>query len=336
MAAIEVNASSSICRKCGKAYGRQKGYFPVSYGFLYRGIGHLPYCKECVDGMFNEYLAECKDTKMAVRQMCRKLDLYWNEKLYEPVERQNTPRSILTGYMGKINSPRYANKSYDDTLREEGALWIEPANYANIHPDESVAVSEDDNINVPEEVIVFWGPGYTPSMYIELEQRRKYWMSKYPDDVELDIGTEALIRQICSLEIDINRDRAAGKPADKNINTLNTLLGSASLKPAQKKSDDYESSLANTPLGVWLYRYENKRPLPEVDKDLRDVNGVKKYIFTWMGHLCKMMNVKNGYTKMYEEEVNRLRVERPEYDGDDDETLLSDAYSGISKGGDDD
>lgn len=336
MAGIEVNASSSICRKCGTAYGRLKGYFPVSYGYLYRGTGHLPYCKECVDSMFNAYLAECKDTKKAVRQMCRKLDLYWNEKLYESSEKQNTPRSIMTSYIGKINSPKYANKSYDDTLREESALWIEPIAYANMEPVVVGISQSDEDIEVPDDVVVFWGPGYTPSMYMELEQRRMYWMSKYPDDAELDIGTETIIRQICSLEIDINRDRAAGKPVDKNINTLNTLLGSASLKPAQKKTDDYESSLANTPLGVWLYRYENKRPLPEVDKDLQDVNGVKKYIFTWMGHLCKMMNIKNGYTKLYEEEVDRLRVDKPEYDGDDDETLLNDAYSGVSKGGGDD
>lgn len=336
MAAIEVNASSSICRKCGTAYGRLKGYFPVSYGFLYRGTGYLPYCKECVDSMFNAYLAECKDTKMAVRQMCRKLDLYWNERLFESAEKQSSPRSIMTSYMGKINGTKFANMSYDDTLKAEDALWLEPAKYMSIQTTEQVISEPDDDIEVPKEVIEFWGPGYTPSMYMELEQRRAYWMSKFPDDAELDIGTEALIRQICSLEIDINRDRAAGKSADKNINTLNTLLGSASLKPAQKKSDDYESSLANTPLGVWLYRYENKRPLPEVDKDLQDVNGVKKYIFTWMGHLCKMMNIKNGYTKLYDAEVDRLRVERPEYDGDDDETLLNDVYSGVSKGGDDD
>lgn len=335
MAALEVNASSSICRKCGTAYGRLKGYFPVSYGFLYRGTGYLPYCKECVDSMFNAYLAECKDAKMAVRQMCRKLDLYWSEKLFESAEKQSTPRSIMTSYIGKINGTKFANMSYDDTLKAEDALWLEPAKYASVQLQEPAISEQNDDIEVPEDVIVFWGPGYTPSMYIELENRRKYWMSKYPDDVELDIGTEALIRQICSLEIDINRDRAAGKSADKNINTLNTLLGSASLKPAQQKSDDYESSLANTPLGVWLYRYENKRPLPEVDKDLQDVNGVKKYIFTWMGHLCKMMNIKNGYTKLYEEEIDKLRVERPEYDGDDDETLLNDAYSGVSNGGDD-
>ena len=99
------------------------------------------------------------------------------------------------------------------------------------------------------------------------------------------------------------------------------------IKPAQRKDDELEAELSSTPLGVWIYRFENKRPLPEIDDQLKDVNRLKKYIFTWMGHLCKMLGVKNGYTKLYDEEIDRLRVEKPEYDGDDDEALMSHAYS---------
>ena len=44
-----------------------------------------------------------------------------------------------------------------------------------------------------------------------------------------------------------------------------------------------------------------------------------------------MLGVKNGYTKMYEDEINRLKVEKPEYDGDE-EDLLIESYSA----GDDD
>ena len=100
------------------------------------------------------------------------------------------------------------------------------------------------------------------------------------------------------------------------------------MKPTQKKDVAMEEELSTTPLGVWIWRYENKRPLPEVDDSLKDVNHIKKYIFTWMGHLCKMVGVKNGYTKMYEDEIARLRVEMPEYDDEDEEDLLIGAYSG--------
>lgn len=334
MAAIEVNASSSTCRKCGTAYGRLKGYFPVSYSYLYKGTGYLPYCKDCVDGMFAAYLQECKDSKVAVRQMCRKLDLYWSEKVYEAVEKQNSTRSMMTSYITKINAVKLASKSYDDTLREEGALWLEPKAYADVEQVITGIQSTDGDAAIPDEVIAFWGPGYTPSMYMELEERRKYLVSKYPSTTELDIGTETLIRQICILEIEINKARMEGKPVDKLINTLNTVLGSANLKPAQKK-EDADAELDKMPLGVGIQKWEYSRPLPPTPKEKRDINQVIKNITTWyLGHACKMVGIRNSYCKMYEDAMAELRVENPDHAEEDDDTLLNSVFGDLEEGGD--
>ena len=326
--AIEVNASSAICSKCGKSYGRRKGYFPVNYGLLYKGVGYVSVCKDCIDAMYNGYLSQCNNARDAVRQMCRKLDLYWSDKVYEIVERKNTTSTMMTSYIAKINTVSYSGKSYDDTLAEEGTLWnwsaqpvVEP------EPAQSNTQADDEEMKIPEDVIAFWGDGYTPEMYTSLEQRRSYWMSRFPEDYELDIGTEAIIRQICSLELDINRDRAAGRAVDKSVNALNTLLGSASLKPTQKKADDTDSSIDKTPLGVWAQRLEYKRPIKEVDPELQDVDGIVRYISIWyLGHLCKMLGIKNTYCKLYEEEIAKMRVEHPEYEDEDDETLFNDIF----------
>ena len=336
MAAIEVNASSSTCRKCGTAYGRLKGYFPVSYSYLYKGTGYLPYCKDCVDGMFAAYLQECKDSKVAVRQMCRKLDLYWSEKVYEAVEKQNSTRSMMTSYITKINAVKMASKSYDDTLREEGALWLEPKAYADVEQVITGIQSTDGDAAIPDEVIAFWGPGYTPSMYMELEERRKYLVSKYPSTTELDIGTETLIRQICILEIEINKARMEGKPVDKLINTLNTVLGSANLKPTQKK-EDADAELEKMPLGVGIQKWEYSRPLPPTPKEKRDINQVIKNITTWyLGHACKMVGIRNSYCKMYEDAMAELRVENPDHAEEDDDTLLNSVFGDLEEGGDTD
>lgn len=336
MAAIEVNASSSTCRKCGTAYGRLKGYFPVSYSYLYKGTGYLPYCKDCVDGMFAAYLQECKDSKVAVRQMCRKLDLYWSEKVYEAVEKQNSTRSMMTSYISKINAVKLASKSYDDTLREEGVLWLEPKAYADAEQVITGVDTTDEELNVSDDIVLFWGPGYTPSMYMELENRRKYWISKYPQEAELDIGTEALIRQICSLEIDINKARMEGKPIDKYVNTLNTVLGSANLKPTQKK-EDADAELEKMPLGVGIQKWEYSRPLPSTPKEKRDINQVIKNITTWyLGHACKMVGIRNSYCKMYEDAMAELRVENPDHAEEDDDTLLNSVFGDLEEGGDTD
>ena len=340
---FEVGADKAICSRCGTAYGKRKGNFPVSYAILHRGLGYLPICRNCLDSIFNAYLAQCNDPKMAVRQICRKLDLYWNESIYDSVVVKSTTRSVMTQYLARINSTAYAGKSYDNTLSNEGTLWSfgtadgkQSDNVSSVvNYDESKQEVTDEDIS--DDIKAFWGSGLAPSMYLELEQRRSYWMSRPPFNVdELDVGAEALLRQICSLELDINRDRAAGRSVDKSINAFNTLIGSINLKPAQKRQEDLDSTLVNTPLGVWLYKYENERPLPEVDEELKDVNGIKRYIFTWMGHLCKMLGIKNTYSKMYEDEIARYRVERPEYDGDDDETMMQDILlDGEEEGGDD-
>lgn len=328
---IEINSSSAVCRKCGMAYGRLKGYFAVSYGDLYKGIGYLPYCKTCVDKMYNTYYDETGDVEKSVRQLCRKLDIYWNQKVFELVEKKSTNRTIMTSYLAKITSARFAGKSYDDTLRESGQIWVfNNDKTSDTNNDDTPEITQADNVpeidDVPDEVKNFWGAGYTSDMYTALEQRKEYWMSEFPHGYVFDIGEKALIRQICALELDINRDRAAGRSADKNINTLNNLLGSARLKPVQQKTEDSLSGLESTPFGVWIYKWENHRPIPEIDDDLKDVNGLKKYIFTWFGHVCKMLGVKNTYTKLYEAEMERLRVEKPEFN-EDDEDLIIESYS---------
>lgn len=334
--AIDVVSSSVICSRCGKSYGRRKGNFPVSYAVLYKGTGYMTVCKDCIDAMYEKYLTYCGDSKLAVRQMCRKFDLYWNESVYEVVSRKTSPRSMMTSYIAKINTVTYAGKCYDDSLEAEGKLWnFDDADNSDENFNENISTpvdtpNEESDTEIPDEVLEFWGSGFTPSMYKELEQRRRYWTSRLPEGTELDVGTEAIVRQICNLEITINQDRAAGKAIDKNVNALNTLLGSASLKPSQKNQEDNDATLASTPLGVWLYRYETKRPLPEIDEDLKDVNGLRRYIHTWVtGHLAKMLGIKNYYSKMYEDEISRLTVDKPENE-EEDEDFLDDILGGDS------
>jgi len=292
--------------------------------------------------MFSAYIAESDDVKLAVRHMCRKLDLYWNENLFSDVNRLNASRNTFVGYLSKINSPKHAGKSYDDTLREEGTIWdfgdkkndakdgkviIDPA-------DEDEIIVRTDSIEITPEIIDFWGPGYSQSMYSELERRKRYWLDNLPKGVEVTIGLEALLRQICSLEIDINKARQANVSTEKLQSTLNSLLGSAMLKPAQG-GDTNDAALEKTPFGVWIKRWENQRPVPEPDPALKDVDGLVKYILTWFyGHAMKMLGQKTPESKLYDEAMDRMRVENPAFEDDDDDDFLYDVLSGEESGGD--
>ena len=89
---FEVAAERAVCSRCGTAFGKRRGYFPACYCSQYKGTGFLNVCKDCVENMYLTYLTQSGDQKSAVKQMCRKLDLYWNESAYATVERVTSER----------------------------------------------------------------------------------------------------------------------------------------------------------------------------------------------------------------------------------------------------
>lgn len=343
--AIEVGTEKAICCRCATAYGKRRGNFPVSYAAMYKGSGYLPVCKNCVETMYLDYLQQCNgDAKQAVRQMCRKLDLYWNEQIFDTVELKATTRTVMTNYMTRINSIKYAGKCYDDTLLSEGAMWrFDNANNSSSSVgnepnadvrglssnDDGVARETDDELTideVPEELIAYWGRGYSPGMYLELEQRLQYYRSQMDNYDQNDMATETLLRQIAMMEIDINRARAAGAAVDKMVNSLNSMLSSLK-KPQRKESQTAMDE--NEPFGVLVKIVERKHPV----RKWADENYLVKYITVWLfGHLCKMLGIRNSYCKMYEDEIERLRVKHPEYDDEDDDTLLDGVFGDVSLG----
>lgn len=323
---LKVEQTVVVCSRCGTGFSKRRGNFYANNSACNKGTGHLPICKACLDQIYQGYLATSGDGAKAVRQMCRKLDLYWNERLYASCARGSAEKSVIVTYLTRLTSSAYAGKCYDDTLLEEDTLWQfgdTAVPVAKVEPEPAEEVEEED---VPSEMKEFWGAGYTPSMYRELQERYDYYLSKMGEGASLDIGGEILLRQICTLEIDINRDRVAGKSVDKNVNALNTLLGSAMLKPVQQKADT-DAGMGNTPYGMWIWKFENEEPIPEVDPEMRDVDGIIRYVTIWVfGHICKMLGIKNHYCKLYEDAIAARRVERPELDDEDDDTFIADVF----------
>lgn len=324
-APVKEQPDKYFCTRCPRSYTKQKYNFPTSQSPIYQeNNGYLPVCRHCIEEMFQHYKDVLEDEKAAIRRVCLKFDIYWNVKIYDMLNKNNTSNSRVLSYISRTNLQQFAEKTFDDTLDEE-----EQGLLKYVSPDDRDAVAEEKNAISPD-VIDFWGGGLSPSFYMELERRYKYWCGDSSKDSDvMDVGECAVIKQICMLEVTINRDIALGKPIDKSVNSLNALLGSANLKPVQKrKEESLDASAEATPFGVWIRKIENTRPISEPDPELNDVDGIVKYISTWfLGHLCKMMKIENTYSRLYEDEMAKLRVERPEYEGEDEETVFEDIFS---------
>lgn len=329
---LNENPARFYCYTCGRSFSRRKGFFPVSHSPSFRAIGYLPFCNECVEEEYERLRHEfAGDDRAAMKRVCMKMDLYWNDKIYDMVERTAGVTSRIRNYIAKTNLTRFIDKTYTDTIKEEALLQKNTA-FAPALEVEGEAEPEPE-IQIEQEIIDFWGDGFAPDYYLALEKQYKSWTGG--KEIE-DPGARSLYKQICLLEVAIARDAAQGKSFEKNVNALNTLVGSLNLKPSQKKTDT-DAELEKMPLGVGIQKWEYYRPLPATPQEQKDKNGLIKNITTWfLGHACKMVGLKNSYCSMYEDAMSKLRVEHPEYDDEDDDLMLNDLFnsSSVNTGGD--
>ena len=307
------------CSVCGKHHTKQKGNYPASQSPLYKGNGgYMTACRNCVEKLFEHYKELLGSEPAAIRRICLKFDIYWHSEIYAMLSKTNTAGSRVFSYISKTNLYKYVGKSYDDTVAEEE--FSAPTNI--------IEQAEDSGIDLDPAVVEFWGAGFEPAFYLELDRKYKQWtenLEKIPDT-----GEAAIYKQVCILEATINREAAAGKSIEKNVNALNSLLGSLNVKPIQKKEVE-DVSFDKNSFGVGIRMFENSYPIPEPDPDFQDFDGIVKYITTWfLGHLCKMLGIKNTYCKLYEQELEKMRIERPDLEEVDDESLFNDIFGGDS------
>lgn len=312
------------CTACGTMYNKQRKNFPTSQSQLFfKNGGYLPVCGSCIEALFTKYRNALSDDLLAARRVCMKMDIYWDEQLFKNITRAGVSGSLIRTYIGRTNLSKYVGKTYDDTLREEAEAVV---------PDE-IPLPERVTPEATDDDMEFWGTGYTNDEYYVLNKKYKYWTNELTDEELLLPGTQAVYRNICLLDFVIARNTAAGKPTESAVKQLNDLISSANATPAQrKKEDDGDSAFDTLTFGEGIRVFENERPIPKPLPEFEDVDNIRKYVTIWfLGHLCHMLHIKNTYCKLYEDEMNRLRVERPEFADEDDDDFLNDIFGGDTK-----
>lgn len=326
------------CTRCGREHTRQKGLFPSSFSPLFReNNGFLPICTICVDELFDKYRARLPSEEFAMRRMCMMFDIYWSPSLFATVKKnEDSGLSLIRTYISKMNLAKYNGKTFDDTLDEErfaeAAELVAAAAPAIVQPEEQTTSKRKKQEQAigeapppSAETVLFWGTGFTPEIYQDLNLRYQQWTRDLPKP--LPLPTETLYKQLCIQQVNVNLNMMAGKSIDGSQKVINDILVKLGISPDQQIDEDEASIINDTPMGVWIRRWEDKRPLPEEDEDMKDSNNVIRYIHTWFfGHIGKMLGIKSPYTKMYEEEINKFRVERPDLADVDDDDIINEEF----------
>jgi len=128
-----------------------------------------------------------------------------------------------------------------------------------------------------------------------------------------------LFQEIANQRLDIKKKRQQGTGVDRELKTLQDLLGSANIKPVQETG---ANSTEQATFGTLIKKWENEKPVPEPLEEWEENDWIKKYVLVWfLGHLCKMMGIKNKLSEMYEEEIGKYTVEIEEEDNSNTEIM---------------
>ena len=82
-------------------------------------------------------------------------------------------------------------------------------------------------------------------------------------------------------------------------------------------------------MGTLIQKFEETRPLPEIDPELQDIDKIGLYIDSfYRGHASKMLGIKNKFSNLYEKVMSKYTVKPPEYDEESDSEDLFDKIFG--------
>ena len=312
-----------ICFYCGKEYVDTNYY--KSNSVFYSNIGKIPYCKQCIEKFYQQFFDKYTNEgslapeRKAVKRLCMAFDIYYREDLFNSamnkIKESNMNISPMAQYMKVIQLQQYnRNKeTYENTLIKE-----EQENLS-----ENFTINTSDDGTVDEKTVRFFGKGFSNEDYIYLRTEYDDWVARHECKTK---AQEEVFKRICFKQLEILRATRRGEDTKNLDATFQNYLDTAKLQPKQNSGD---TTADNQTFGTLIDKWENTRPLPEIDEELKDVDKIGWYIDTFFkGHLSKMMGLRNGLSNLYTKFMKKYTVEKPEYNDEENSEVLFDAIFG--------
>lgn len=306
------NKSKCTCFFCGKEYVDTNYY--KSNSKFYGNIGKVPYCKQCIEKFYQYYFDKYTNEgcltpeRNAVKRLCAAFDIYYKEDAYnaaiDSAKKREMNITPMGAYMKMIQLSQYKGKSYDNTVSDE-----EKNNFSS-----SFTTDVSSSRNVDEATMKFFGIGFSDDDYEFLKEQYDDWVARHECKTK---AQEEVFKRICFKQLEILKATRRGEDTKNLDATFQNYLDTAKLQPKQNSGD---TTADNQTFGTLIDKWENERPLPEIDEELKDVDKIGYYIDTFFrGHTCKMLNVKNALSNLYSSMMKKFTVNKPEYNLDEDD-----------------
>lgn len=318
------------CLRCNDLLSRDTFYDSDSE--LYQAVGKIPYCLKCLDEMFAIYAKHYKKLgfknceRKAIERLCMALDLYYYDNVYDSAVKEgdkypDTP--LIARYIKQAKLYQYRKYNYNKTIEKRFNEAKSAVSVMNMD-----VLDEEKKREEIVKAEKFFGNGFEEDDYLYLYEQYCDWTTRHECETK---SQEEMFKQICFTQLDLLKAKRMGADTKDLSFTLLKQMEAAKLQPKQNASE----TVADTQtFGTLIDKWENTRPIPEIDEDLRDVDKIGWYIDVFFrGHLAKMMGLKNGLSNLYTKFIEKFTVKKPEYkDNEDGEALFDTIFGNVDIG----
>lgn len=310
----QLKTSEGYCRVCNKILSRDKFYEATNLMIDVNGL--MSVCKDHCAEIYDKYFSLYNNLEDALRATCESLDVcYNNEALRQTkshiesmIEKGKKADRVFGYYKSKLMSTGKNNDGID-AFRYKDSDIVRNVD-VNIN---NIDVESEDLNNY--DLIKFWGKGFSIDEYNYLQD----FFDDFVNNYECDSPTQILLfKNAAKTQLNADKALSEGNVTLYNnlMKTLSTILGDSNIKPVQETG---ANATEQATFGTLLKKWENEEPIPEPLPSWMSEDWIKKYILIWFfGHICKILNIQNDYSKIYEEELAKNTVEMPSETEDGD------------------
>ena len=301
-----VNNDVLLCPKCGKWQQATSGFY-MDKRFC---TDRYPICKRCIMAMVEQREKDSdppNETRESVQKVLQMMDKVFDSDFYDDcvkgaldeAKEKNRNSPFATYITSILSLPNWRGMTWKDSKFGDVA-----------------ETSEEVRLNqrTLKAAKKRFGSGYSNEDLMFLENEYQDWVMRH----ECNTKAQEEVFENLSVAKLLQRRALAKGNSTKDIDAqIQSWMKSGAVEPRQNNLDAYSDAQT---FGTLIQKYEETRPLPEVSPELRDVDGIGKYINVfYLGHLCKMFGIKNDYAQQYEEEIGKYTVTKPEYREDEED-----------------
>lgn len=300
-----------LCPSCGDWLRAESSfYFHKSYA-----TNRYPICKRCLLKLVEQRKTdkdEPNETKESVQRVLQMMNRIYDDGFYEDcvkgamdAMKEKNRTSPFATYMTSIQSlPQWSNKTWADSDFGEAV--------------NSISQNEiNENSRILKSAKKRFGSDYRPEDLVWLENEYQDWITRYECNTK---AQEEIYKNLSTNRLERKQAVKEGKPTKEIDKTFQELLATQNIQPRQTGMDTMADAQT---LGTLIQKWEETRPLPDVDPELQDVDKIGLYFDVFFrGHTLKMLGLKNTFSNIYEKFMKKYTVTKPEYSEEEDSEAI--------------